>query len=423
MRQRVIQLLAVLAIFLFIVDWVAFRGIRTLTAELDRPWRLGAHGLYWLLSIAVYAMLAWAALNFDRYRLPGQAPIFYTINAFLLMSLLPKLVFIAFYGLGSLWEGMLWAYGRVFGSPEPAGLGGALMSRGAFLTYATGAALSLLPLGALVYGMVRGRYAFKVFREELRFAGLPKAFDGLKVVQLSDMHLGSFEPGHPALAQAVKAVNDLQPDLILFTGDLVNNYAYEAQPWVEVIRQLKAPMGKFAVLGNHDYGDYGAWNNAQEKRKNFADIKQAYADMGFNLLLDEHRFLQRDGERIALIGIENWGQGFAQYGDLYKAFRGAERAPFKLLMSHDPSHWRAQVLPDTDIDLTLSGHTHGMQFGIEVGNFRWSPSQYRYAEWGGLYQEGAQRLYVNRGLGYHAYAGRVGISPEITLLTLRSEGV
>jgi hypothetical protein len=258
---------------------------------------------------------------------------------------------------------------------------------------------------------------------KIAFDDLPSAFKGLKIVQISDIHTGSFD-NHDAVAQGIKKVMDESPDIIFFTGDLVNNHAAEVDArYREIFSTLKAPMGVYSILGNHDYGDYIQWSSEQAKKDNINHLKQIHAAMGWRLLLNEHIELQRGTDKIALLGIENWGAkgGFAKYGDMRKAYTGLpeKNIPFKILLSHDPSHWHAQVVPEYgEVNLTLSGHTHGMQFGVEIPGFKWSPVQYMYKEWAGLYQQGKQYLYVNRGFGFLGYPGRLGILPEITVIEL-----
>lgn len=281
--------------------------------------------------------------------------------------------------------------------------------------------ISSLPIFAFMYGMIKTAFEYQIFRKEIYFPNLPDAFDGFKIVQISDIHSGSFSKTEP-LREAVKTINGLQPDLFVFTGDLVNNVASEYTPYIDIFKDIKAKHGQFSILGNHDYGDYVEWETVASKTENLNTLKQYHKDTNWNLLINEHVLLEKNGEKIALIGIENWGakMNFHRYGNLKKAYQGTENIPFKILLSHDPSHWDAEVRPAySDIDLTLSGHTHGMQFGIETKYFRFSPVQWVYKQWGGLYTEAKQHLYVNRGFGYIGYPGRVGIHPEITELTLR----
>ena len=258
---------------------------------------------------------------------------------------------------------------------------------------------------------------------KLNFALLPASFKGLKIVQISDIHTGSFD-NHAAVAHGVQRIMDQNPDIILFTGDLVNNHAFEVDDkYQEIYSRLKAPMGVYSTLGNHDYGDYVHWDTKQAKIDNLEKLKGIHASMGWRLMMNEHVVLERGTDKIALIGIENWSAkaNFPKYGDMRKAYAGLKEKniPFKILMSHDPSHWQAQVIPEYgDVDLTLSGHTHGMQFGVDTKWFKWSPVQYMYNEWAGLYTEGKQHLYVNRGFGFLGYPGRLGVMPEITVFEL-----
>jgi predicted MPP superfamily phosphohydrolase len=295
---------------------------------------------------------------------------------------------------------------------------GRKMERAEFL-YQMGLVLAAVPFAGILYGVTKGKFNYRVMREKLTFNNLPKSFKGLKIVQISDMHLGSFNKKFDQVAKAVELINEQEPDILLFTGDLVNNFAEETEGWESVLSQLKAKIGKFSVLGNHDYGDYSEWESAAAKEKNLAAIKKFHQKIGFRLLLNETETLRINGEEIALIGVENWGKPpFPQHGDLEKASEKAQDQPFKILMSHDPSHWDAEVLKSTDIDLTFAGHTHGMQFGIERAGIKWSPVQYKYPRWGGLYRENKQFLYVNRGFGYIGFPGRIGMPPEITVVEL-----
>ena len=279
-----------------------------------------------------------------------------------------------------------------------------------------------LSLVGFTYG-IRNRYNYRVRRVRLQLGSLPAAFKGLKIVQISDIHTGSFD-NHSAVAHGIDRIMDQKPDMILFTGDLVNNLAHEVDPkYQEIFSRLKAPMGVYSTLGNHDYADYVHWDSHEAKAANLETLKGIHASMGWRLLMNEHIVFERGNDKIALLGIENWSAKaqFPKYGKMQDAYNGLpeKNIPFKILMSHDPSHWRAQVLPEyKDVDLTLSGHTHGMQFGVDLKWLKWSPAKYMYHEWAGLYQEGDQFLYVNRGFGFLGYPGRLGILPEITVFEL-----
>lgn len=280
--------------------------------------------------------------------------------------------------------------------------------------------MAAVPLGTMVWGIAKTAYDFKIHRPKIRFRNLPDAFDGLKIVQISDIHTGSLQ-GNYQLQKAVNLINTEKPDVIFFTGDLVNNRSDEALPYLSILAQLTAPMGVYSILGNHDYGDYEQWESESAKAANMQLMFDIHQQLGWQLLLNEHVELEKDGKKIGVIGIENWGANlnFKKYGDLKTAHQNSGHLPFKILLSHDPSHYNAEVKNQySDIDITLSGHTHGFQFGVEIPGFKWSPSQYIYPQWAGLYPNGNQYLYVNRGLGCLGYMGRVGIKPEITVMEL-----
>ena len=261
------------------------------------------------------------------------------------------------------------------------------------------------------------RDSFNVARVPVRDPKIPAAFHGLRIVQISDLHLGSYGGDPSIVHHGIDLINAEDPDLVLFTGDLVNDFAEEAEPYIAEFARLKPRLGKFSILGNHDYSDYARWDDAGAKAANLQRLKTIHAEMGFTLMLDEHRALDLDGQRIGLLGVQNWGRRFQQYGDLSKTMRGSEDYPYRILMSHDPTHWEDQVL-GTGIDLTLSGHTHGAQFGVKLGSTTYSPAQWAYRFWAGHYTQGAQQLYVNRGFGFIGFPGRVGMPPEITVLEL-----
>lgn len=279
---------------------------------------------------------------------------------------------------------------------------------------------TVIPAISFIYGILRGAYKYRVHNVKVDSPNLPVAFNGFKIVQISDLHTGSFMSNDP-VKKAFDIVMQQKADMILFTGDLVNNTATELNNYLEELKSLKAPHGVFSVFGNHDYGDYVSWPSKEAKNENLEALKKAQADAGWKLLMNEHIAIEKGGEKIALLGVENWGGGkyFPKYGKMHEAHKGTEDYKFKILMSHDPSHWDKQIRTEyPDVDLTLSGHTHGMQFGIEIPGFKWSPVQYLYKQWAGLYKQDNQYLYVNRGLGFLGYPGRLGIWPEITVIEL-----
>ena len=298
------------------------------------------------------------------------------------------------------------------------------ISRIEFLTQA-GAVSAALPLLGMGWGVVSGAHDYRVLKRTIELSNLPEAFDGLTITQISDIHSGSFW-NRNAVERGIALVNEQKSDLIFFTGDLVNNVTSELDGWTDLFGSLRADLGVYSVLGNHDYGDYVQWESDSAKRKNLTDLIETQKRMGWDLLMDENRTISKGDDQISIVGMQNWGAKgrFPKYGDLEKAMKGTAKSSIKLLLSHDPSHWKEQVLPEfKDVDIMFSGHTHGFQFGIEVGQLKWSPVKYFYPEWADLYTKGAQHLYVNRGFGYLGYPGRLGILPEITVITLRrSEG-
>jgi predicted MPP superfamily phosphohydrolase len=293
------------------------------------------------------------------------------------------------------------------------------ISRSQFLAR-TAVIAGSIPLVAMTFGIVSGAHDYRIRRQKLRFSNLPSSFDGLKIIQISDIHSGSFY-SKTAVKGGVEMILAEKPDVIFFTGDLVNDETREVEDYIEVFEKIKAPLGVYSTTGNHDYGNYRNWPSDEARDQNNLDLIEAHKLMGWDLLMNEHRFLEVDGERIAIIGVENWGMGrFPKYGKMDLAYPGTEDAPVKILLSHDPSHWDAEIRPEyPDIDLMLAGHTHGFQFGIEAGGVKWSPSQWMYKQWAGLYQEDRQYLYVNRGYGYIGYPGRIGILPEITVIEMQ----
>ena len=281
--------------------------------------------------------------------------------------------------------------------------------------------IASIPFASLLYGMTIGKYNFKVIKQTIFFDDLPPSFDGTTITHLSDIHSGSFDDAGK-INYAIDLINQQNSDIVLFTGDIVNTHAKEMHPWIDVFKKIHQPvLGKYSILGNHDYGEYVTWDSDQEKEDNFLAVKDLHRQIDFNLLLNQNIEITKSNESIKIIGVENWGKHFKKAGDLELASKGVLKEDFKILMSHDPSHWNDQVqYHELHYQLTLSGHTHGLQFGIEIpGWFKWSPVQYVYKQWAGLYENKGRYLYVNRGFGFHAYPGRVGIMPEITVITLK----
>lgn len=399
-------------IIYILIDVYAFQAVKTVTKN---NW---IYGLYVAVSVGLLALfiyqMSYGASS--RFMSPMRM---YTFGLFLAI-LMPKLFVLILIMLGEdivrLFVGL---FSKIAGSSE----GFYVPSRRKFVS-SLALGIAAVPFLSLLYGMYKGRYNYKVLRYTLEFDDLPEAFHGFTLTQISDVHSGSFTNSEK-VKYAVNLVNEQKSDVILFTGDLVNDAAEEMTPWKEVFSTLKAKEGVYSVLGNHDYGDYTQWESEEIKAQNFKDLKKLQAEMGWDLLTNEHRYLERNGQRIALIGVENWGEGgFKKAGDLDRAFDGVDANDFKILMSHDPSHWKSKVKHDErNFQLTLSGHTHGMQFGIEIpGLVKWSPVKYRYENWAGIYEEFGRYINVNRGFGYIGYPGRVGIWPEITVIELKKRG-
>lgn len=405
MSRWIITLIIFSAIFLF-VEIYAFQAIKTLTKSRLIKWS-------WLLiSAAVYANFLYVI--FSTPRSAGQTISFQLAAGLMLTFLIPKVVLlIIMFG-----EDVFRVFTKLFSFLSPGETKDFSGRREFVAKIALG--LAAIPFASFLYGIWQGRYNYKVLKYQLTFDDLPDAFDGFKITQISDIHSGSFT-NKEKIEYGVNLINEQKSDVMLFTGDIVNNMANEMDSWIDVFKQLEAPFGKYSVLGNHDYGDYVQWDKPEDKVANFQAVKDIHPKIGFDLLLDEHRYIEKDGQKIALIGVENWGKGFNQAGDLQKASSLVAQDDFKILMTHDPSHWEYQVKEDDfNYHLTLSGHTHGLQMGIEIpGFFRWSPSQYIYKQWAGLYSEFGRFINVNRGFGYHAFPGRVGIWPEITVIELK----
>ena len=367
---------------------------------------------YIAISVAVYAYFLITILTYDRSK--GQTPEFQMAMGILLSFSIPKLVIVFVLFGEDMYRWVLKLFSAISSSETQS-----LVGRRKFVSQIA-LGLAAIPFASFIYGIIQGKYNYKVIKYQLSFDDLPAAFDGYTITQISDIHSGSFT-NKEKIQYGVDLINEQKSDLMLFTGDIVNNKADEMDNWIDVFNQLEAKEGKFAILGNHDYGDYMDWNSPQDKIDNFQKVKEIHKKIGFDLLLDEHRYLEKDGQKIALVGVENWGKGFNQAGDLQRASSKIKKEDFKILMSHDPSHWQEKVkMDDFNYHLTLSGHTHGLQMGIEIpGFFKWSPSQFVYKQWAGLYQEFGRYINVNRGFGYHAFPGRVGIWPEITVIELK----
>ncbi len=408
----------ILILIMVLIDLYVFFSVRSLFVTGSRSRTLFNFG-YWSLSglvLAVVLLLPFFEFN-EQHKLL-RATIFIFVFAFFMGKLVAALFFFA----DDIRRSVQWIAGKLFSNSneisEIAGTSGDRISRSSFLTW-----MGVMAGGGLfssfLYGLTN-KYNYQVKNVRLSFNNLPAAFKGLKILHISDIHTGSLS-NQKAVNRGIDLILKQNADLILFTGDLVNNKSEEVGEYQQAFSRLKAPLGVYSTLGNHDYGDYAQWPSATAKEENLEALKKAHKEMGWRLMLDEHIPLEKDGEKIGLIGVQNISgkERFHSYGSLSKAMEGAEDYPFRILMSHDPSHWDTEVSTGyKNIDLTLSGHTHGMQFGVEVPGIRWSPVQYVYKYWAGLYEQGNQKLYVNRGFGFIGYPGRVGILPEITVIEL-----
>ncbi|WP_316821108.1 metallophosphoesterase [Pedobacter gandavensis] len=391
--KRKINLLpfAIITSFIFLINWYVLSGIETLT---NSSWLSPA---FWGFLIFILVLLAY---SIQRMQKKGMDIFFKITTHTFLVLITSELVFILVLMIGD-------GYRLITGAPR------------SVYWVEFGLALFTISILIFLYGIIKGKYAYRVIKHTLFFDELPEQFEGFRITQISDVHAGSFK-NVKAVQKGIDLIKAQNSDLFVFTGDLVNNKAEEIVPWMGHFSQVKAPYGQFSVLGNHDYGDYIKWENEAAKQANLQTLKKYHADMGYRLLLDEHVRIEKNGQYIILAGVENWGIGFGERGDLKKALQDVNPEDFKVLLSHDPTHWESQVKKwPSKIQLTLSGHTHGMQFGIEAFGIKWSPVKYRYAHWAGVTSANGRYLNINRGFGFLGFSGRVGIWPEITVIELK----
>lgn len=404
------RILFLIGLLLFI-DLYAYQAFRLLWQNASANWRLTGQIIYWLIPAGTFLYMV---LAFSGKTENWNNTLSTYISATIFILYISKFLIVPALLIDDLRRGVQAISGLVSNGSVPQ------LSRSRFLAQA-GILLGSLPFVSLTYGMIRNPYRYQLFRKKVRIANLPQALEGLKIVQISDIHSGSF-PFREPVQQAIDMINEQDPDLVFFTGDLVNDLAREVEPFKDMFSGIRSRYGIFSILGNHDYGDYHDWPSDEAKQENFNQLLAAHEEMGWRLLRNEHQKVTIKGEEVAIIGVENYSAHprFPKHGDLSKAYQGTETSALKLLLSHDPSHWKYEVTKSyRDIALTLSGHTHGMQFGIEIpGYLKWSPIKYVYKQWAGLYHEEGQHLYVNRGLGFLGYPGRVGILPEVTSLEL-----
>jgi predicted MPP superfamily phosphohydrolase len=401
-------------IFFMVVDFYLFQAVISVSHDWSPLGKKIIRYGFWIPTVLSVAALLWWMFA-DPYRFTSGMRNWVLTGLF--ATYFSKIFGILFLFADDIQRGLRWVVSLFKDTPSES-LPSRTIPRSEFLTKAALIATAV-PFGTMAYGIISGAHDYRLRRVKIKLPNLPKSFHGIRIGQISDIHSGSFF-NKTAVRGGVDLLMNEKPDLIFFTGDLVNNEAVEIKEYFNTFGRISAPLGVFSVTGNHDYGDYHHWPSAAEKRQNFQDLMEAHRRMGYRLLMNEHEIIRQGNGNIAVVGNENWGgRGFSKYGKLDQAMRGAEEADVRLLLSHDPSHWDAQVRPQyPEVDVTFAGHTHGFQFGVEIGGFRWSPSQYVYKQWAGLYQEGTQYLYVNRGFGYLGYPGRIGMPPELTIFEL-----
>ena len=400
-------------LLIIITQWYCFQSIKTVFQN-KLIWLI-----YCIISFGIIGNFIFQALNYERSEGFNHA-LSYSLGFFISLFIFQAIIIISlfFEDIIRIPQAMYSLFNQGFNGQEYFPQRRKFMSQLALI-------LASIPFGALMYGMFRGKYNYKVMSYEIEFDDLPNSFDGFTISHISDIHCGSFD-NYQKVKYGIELINKQKSDVIMFTGDIVNNISAELDPWKDLFSKLTAKYGIYSVLGNHDYGDYMQWNSDDEKIKNFENLKKIQNEMGFNLLINENDSITKGDETISIVGVENWGAGgFKKAGDLKKAISGLSSKEFKILLSHDPSHWNAEVTPNENyFPLTLSGHTHGMQFGIDIpGWIKWSPIKWRYPQFAGLYKKAKEYLYVNRGFGYLAYPGRVGMWPEITVITLKKKSI
>lgn len=403
MRTYPLFMVVLLCVAIVLVDTLTFYWLQSITPLFVSPvLETLIHILFWTFTIGLVCAILILKIRMRSIPVTKRQLLISSLYGLTISSFIPKILF-------SIIISVLYFSNYIFSKTESV-----------IIVPLVGLLAGFLPFFAIVYAIFKAAYRFKINRVSIGHKELPAAFNDLKIVHISDLHLGSFNYRYPILERAVRIINDLDADLILFTGDLVNNFGWELKGWDMVLKELSARKGKYAILGNHDYGDYSHWDSSDAKLENFKEITTFFERIDFNLLLNEGIVLSKDDDHIAILGVENWGfPPFRQDGDLAKALKAVATIPFKILLSHDPSHWDAEVIEKTDIAITLSGHTHGMQAGINFMGKQWSPIKYKYKRWAGLYKHNEQYLYVNKGLGWLGFPGRLGMRPEITLLHLK----
>ncbi len=404
MRSFSFFTIVLLCIAILLVDIITFYWLHSITQLIDPVFlKTSIHILFWVFTVGLIVSILVLKVTLDDISPIRKQMLISKFYGLAVSSFVPKLIFVIVISV-------MYFTNFLFSESESL-----------IIVPIVGLLSGFLPFFIILHGIFKAAYKFKVYYHTIKYDTLPKTFDGVKIAQISDLHLGSFNYNYHKLERAVEKINHLKPDYIVITGDLVNNYAWELQGWDIVFNKLNAKKRKLAILGNHDYGDYSKWDTPKAKQENFEAIKQFYKSIDFKLLLNESKIISEDNDQIAIIGVENWGKlPLKQYGDLQKAIEKVKSIPFKILLSHDPTHWEEEVIDKTDISLTLAGHTHGMQAAFQYKNLQWSPIKYKFKHWAGLYNHNQQYLYVNRGLGWLGFPARIGMRPEITLIELRS---
>jgi len=419
MRGGILTFFLIIAAVSLLFDWYVFSGLKTFTSDWQSavmrravPWG------YLIISVGITLTFILGAGAFSTAK--GMQPFHEYMFSFFITLLITKLFFVIVLSLGDLGR-FIYGIGNGIANHGKKTAGQSYFPARRKFISELAILVAAFPFTSFLYAMIKGKYDYKVHRQTLYFDDLPAAFDGFTITQISDIHSGSFD-NKAAVQRGIDLAKAQKSDLFVFTGDLVNNAAFEIEPYIDMFSQLKAPFGQFSILGNHDYGDYIQWDSDAEKAANLEKLKQHHKELGYRLLMDENVVLEKGGQKISLIGVQNWGRGFIQLGDLDKALKGVDADAFKILLSHDPTHWEEKVrFNTTNINLTLAGHTHGAQFGVETAGFRWSPVQYKYLDWAGLGHHNNRYLYVNRGFGFLAFSGRLGIWPEVTVITLKKK--
>ena len=403
MRSYSLFTIFLLCLAILAVDVMAFYWLVSISRSLEsQVFKIIVYTAFWIFTVGLLVAILYLKIRLDTINRSRRHLIISSIYGLTVSSFVPKVIFVVIISI-------LFFSNYALGKEEST-----------YVIPIVGLFSGFLPFMAIVFGIFKTIYRFKVYHIALKIDKIPKGIEHCRIVHISDLHLGSFNFRYHILDRAIHTINQFKPDFIFFTGDLVNNYAWELKGWSSVLEKLKAGRGKFAVLGNHDYGDYSEWPAADLKQKNLESIKFFFKKIGFRLLLNESEVINMNDQQMAIVGVENWGKPpFKQYGNLKEALKGVENIDNKILLSHDPSHWEEEVVNKTDILLTLSGHTHGMQAGFRLKKKQWSPIKYKYKYWAGLYKENNQFLYVNRGLGWLGFPGRLGMRPEITVIDFR----